>query len=605
MRGSNSWRSVCMRALRLSGAVAGLVLAVAATGCGGKSSSNGGAAHAGGTVRIAEPAGVRPNYVLPIMPGNFTTPTNFQFVNFQFRHLYTYGGRGDISLNEDLSMAEPPVYSADGKSVTITLKPWTWSDGKPVTARDVEFFINLAKSPEAKTTFTAGRFPDNVVSTKVLGDRQIKLNLDAKYGELWYTGNQLSKIVPFPQHAWAKTSDDGAVGDADRTPAGAKQIYAYLERHAKQLGSYASDPLWQVVSGPYRMTEYRTDGFVELARNPRYSGTPKPTIEKVQMLPFTTEDAQLLALRSKQVDVGYLPIPLADQASALKAQGFRVESWPAWRYNGIQTNFGNTGLAGKLRAQLYIRQAFQHMIDQDGWTKNILKGYGYPTYSPVPPGPDSPYKDGVDDAYPFDPGAARTLLEQHGWKVQAGGTSTCERPGSGADQCGAGIPAGAPLKFSLLYISGSETIQQQMAALKSDLGKVGIDLELRGAPADTVFASAVPCPKGKPCTWDMAFWGNGFGYSGPYPSGEMYYPSTPEFAYNNYVNPKTSELVDETIQANDSTALVRYANYQGKDLPQQWVPSPVNQISLVRDGVRGTAPWDPMNLLYPEYWSVS
>ncbi|HEY2100298.1 MAG TPA: hypothetical protein VGH72_27800, partial [Pseudonocardia sp.] len=34
--------------------------------------------------------------------------------------------------------ADPPVYAADGRSVTITLKDLTWSGGVPVTSRDVE-----------------------------------------------------------------------------------------------------------------------------------------------------------------------------------------------------------------------------------------------------------------------------------------------------------------------------------------------------------------------------------------------------------------------------------------------------------------------------------
>ena len=42
-----------------------------------------------------------------------------------YRPLYSFGANGQVQLNNALSLAYPPVYSNDGKSVTLfTLKGW-------------------------------------------------------------------------------------------------------------------------------------------------------------------------------------------------------------------------------------------------------------------------------------------------------------------------------------------------------------------------------------------------------------------------------------------------------------------------------------------------
>jgi len=62
-----------------------------------------------------------------------------------------------------LSLAQLPVFSDGGKTVTVTLKKYDWSDGVPVTARDVIFFINLLKSDQSDwADYVPGEFPSNV-----------------------------------------------------------------------------------------------------------------------------------------------------------------------------------------------------------------------------------------------------------------------------------------------------------------------------------------------------------------------------------------------------------------------------------------------------------
>ena len=78
--------------------------------------------------------------------------------------------------------------------------------------------------------------------------------------------------------------------------------------------------------------------------------------------------------------------------------------------------------------------------------------------------------------YPYSPSAATALLKAHGWKVIPGGTSTCQRPGTGASDCGAGITAGQPLSFQLAYSSGLTAMDEQNAAIQSSEAQAGVKI---------------------------------------------------------------------------------------------------------------------------------
>jgi peptide/nickel transport system substrate-binding protein len=68
-----------------------------------------------------------------------------------YRPLYMFGNNTGTSVAIDypLSPARAPVYSDGGRTVTITTKDWKWSDGEPVDADDVVFWLNMMESEKA------------------------------------------------------------------------------------------------------------------------------------------------------------------------------------------------------------------------------------------------------------------------------------------------------------------------------------------------------------------------------------------------------------------------------------------------------------------------
>ena len=70
------------------------------------------------------------------------------------------------------------------------------------------------------------------------------------------------------------------------------------------------------------------------------------------------------------------------------------------------------------------------------------------------------------------------------------GASTCQRAGTGAADCGAGITAGQPLQFQLLYSSGSTTGDEQKWPPSSrSEAQAGVAISLKSEPFNTLIAT--------------------------------------------------------------------------------------------------------------------
>src|SRR5580658_2152828 len=269
------------------------------------------------TATFAEAPGSVPNYIFPLdgLP-YFNVADTSQFQYLMYRPLYWFDDNGRVQLNTSLSLADPPVYSADGKSVSITLKGWRWSDGTQITARDIQFWQNLVTANKDDWAgYSPGEYPDNVLSTTIspTNPLQITFNLSQAYGSYFFTYNELSQITPLPQHVWDKESATGAVGDYDETPAGAQAVFKFLDSESKSISTYNTNPLWQVVSGPWKLKSMDTAGNISMVPNPGYGGPIKPTLTQFNEVPFTKDTAEFdqlnaaTSVNNTTIDWGYIP----------------------------------------------------------------------------------------------------------------------------------------------------------------------------------------------------------------------------------------------------------------------------------------------------------
>jgi peptide/nickel transport system substrate-binding protein len=592
--------------MRRGAAALGVSACLAVAACSASGSGNTGAtgtSTTGGIVTFAESADYAPTWILPFYSGAFfTIQEQGWFENLMWPPLFNQSNGQSPVVNYAQSLGNPPVYSDNGTVVTLTIKHWKWSDGTPVTTRDLMFWLNLLKANKTEwADYTPKQFPDNVTSMKIISPYELQMKLDKSYGASFFTGDELSQITPIPQHVWDKTSATGKVSNYDETPAGARAVMSYLQSQSKDIKTYATNPLWQTVDGPFKLSGYTLSGKVTFVPNKAYSGPAKPKISQFVEVPFTSADAEYNALRAGALTVGYLPPSDYSTVPAIKALGYNVAPWKVYGFNSLFINFNNPTL-GPAFAQVYIRQALQYLLDQQLQISKVFSGYAQPDYGMVVNGPATETQ-AEPDAYPYSPAKAKALLVAHGWNVKPGGTTTCARPGTAANECGAGIKAGFPLNINLLIYSGATQQEVAMTSYKTVAATVGIDIKLVNNV--NVFAAAPACKASdSDCSWQLADWGGGV-YTPPngYPVEAGYTDCGGNNNHENYCDPAQDKL-DSAAAAGSATQadFNNWEKFVSEQLPMIWQPNADFEVFAVKKNLTGAIPGNTTLSVFPESW---
>ncbi len=576
---------------------------------------------------FTEGSDATPNYIFPMYTFTVCSTTNAnQLMNMLYVPLYTYGENYRPTVDYSHSVGQAPVTSNGGKTFTIKLNPYKWSDGETVSARDLVFWMNVMKASPATEWcgYAPGYFPDNVVSYSAPNASTFVITFNKAYDPEWVLYSELSQIFPMPL-AWDRTSlsqpapttDNGHLPDT--TKSGAAAIYKFLDTQSKDLGSWATSPLWSVVDGPMKLTSFNTDGQAVFVPNPDWSGTPKPSIAKLVELPFTSEAAIYNEIRSggpSAVTIANVPSQYAPQLSTLAAEGYSVNKAASYSFNyfplNLNTNATTTGgePVRYIFRQTYFRNALQHLIDQDGWIKAFLYNTADPTCGPIPFAPPSPLVNTASIPFApcsFSPSTASSLLTSHGWKVVPGGTTTCTNP----SLCGTGIKSGEGISFNIDYESGVVAVQDEMNDLTSQAKKLGITINLTTHPFSTVVATGAPCmPSAASCKWTAQNWGAGWIYGPSYlPTGEPLYNPGSAANAGSYVDSKMTQLIGQTITgplASEDTALSTYASYASQQDPVIFGPTSIGTFegdagTLIDNKLAGYSA-NALGFLQPQYW---
>jgi peptide/nickel transport system substrate-binding protein len=558
-----------------------------------------------------------PNYIFPILqPASDFPADTLWFIAQMWRPLYWFGVGGGSAFNESLSLAYPPIYSNGGRTATIKLKDWKWSDGKSITTRDVQFFMNmLLVEKDNSANYIPGNFPDNVTSIRYDNSTTFSITFNGVYNQNWLLYNQLCALFALPQHAWDKTSSGGKVGNYDMTPTGAKSVYNYLNSQSLNVLSYQSNPLWQVVDGPYRLESYQANSEYTLVPNRGYSGPDRSHVSKVEFLNYTSDQAEYIELLAGRVDYGYIPFADAPGDRRVADEGYTISPWPQGGMNYAVYNYSNPTV-GPLFKQLYIRQAIQYLIDQPAYIHAALDGYGVPDFGPVPAFSSQVIFNGLPEGdpaqqrnpYSYSVTSAKTLLESHGWNVVPNGVDTCRDTGTGTHECGAGIKKGKELSFQFLYASGVLQYKVESQALASAASEAGVQV-VQNVNADSqVIADALPCKAGSSCNWQVAYWYlSGWQYGMwpiNYPLATIVFGCGGIYA-GGYCSPTLDKLMASASTSPTIKGLYPYEDYVSKYLPVMWLPLQPYELAAISDHLHGAVPQNTEDLITPEFWTLS
>jgi peptide/nickel transport system substrate-binding protein len=586
------------------------------TACGGSSPHIGngtavkGQLERGGTVTFAQLPGASPNDIFPLSPATDSDGYN-QNLTIGSWPTFMYQGEGTKSIpNPQESLYSNLAWSDNDSVLTITLKPWKWSDGVAITARDFTFTYNLLKANYNDWLYyTSGGFPSDVTKLLTPNAHTVVLDLNHSYNPEFYVDEQLNYIQVLPQHVMDRTSLTGKVGNYDETTAGAKTVWNFLQKQGQQESTFTTSPLWQVVSGPWKISSFDSDGTYSWTPNKNYSGPDKPYLSKVIFEAFTTDTATMDTLRansSLSPTIANVPQNDINQLKALESDGYAVANVATPGVGEVVPNLYNP-VNGPLLRPLYVRQAMEYLIDRKLIVSKVFAGYADPGNGPVPVSYGQQWDSPLEKAggpYPYDPAKAIALLKANGWKVVPGGTDTCQRPGTGSGECGAGITAGEPMAFTLIYSSGQVIDDEENADIQSTEGLGGIKITLKPEPFNTISATTGFCnAQAHPvstCNWQL----ENYGYD-PYtldPNGAGMWTTDGVSNYGGYSSPEMDSLVNATEYGPSSSAFYAYENYAAEQLPVLWLP--LNSFIMVyRKSLAGAFPVNPFSMgLNPEIW---
>jgi peptide/nickel transport system substrate-binding protein len=567
----------------------------------------------GGVVKIAQSPGAGPNYIFPITPAaNGSVYNIYQLQNQLFAPLYQPVTGTSPKTDYSRSVGKAPVFSDGNKTVTVALNTtFTWSDGKPVVADDVVFFVDLLKaavkeSPANFGNYTPGFFPDNVASMTTPDTHTVVFHLTKAFNPQWFQLDQLGFVTPLPSTAWNRSSTGGPALDYTK-PANAKAIYDYLAKQATDISTYATNPLWKDDSGPFTLTSFNasTDANVMKA-NAKYTGPNKPSISEIDQVAFTSDTAEFNQLLSGQLDVGAVPSADLPQVAALKRKGYNVYGYPDFGFDYILFNFKDTtGDFNKIISQLYVRQALAHLQDQAGIVEGIYHNAASQAYGPVPSLPVSPFTpaNASTNPYPFSIATASKLLSSHGWKVVPNGQTTCTSAGTGPTDCGAGIPAGTPLKWNIYYSNAPATTAQQITALSSAAKQIGITITSTSKTFNYLIQNfSDVSAKSNIDKWAMMDFG-GFSINN-YPTTNEIFNTTGSYDFGGYSDPKADALINNSVYGSDPNAVSKEAAYLTTQLPALFQPLPDSVVAWksTLSGPQDSFSSLTQYRLFPEFW---
>ena len=607
----------------------------------------------GGTVYWAERG--LPQWIFPFGSADHATLGNYaEFQYLMYRPLYWFGQVTSASpaFNEQLSFGFTPTSANGGRTARIVLKGWRFSNGQRVDAQSVIFWMNMMMEEGEKTDCNGGPcwgeaspagFPYDVVGFSAPDGPQgdlVTVTFDRAYAIGWLLYNALSQITPMPE-AWDITSLRGRPGsggcgtvlagemDGRATAAACQRVWAFdtdddgtsvNPQMSGDLDTYGSNPLWQVVDGPWRLSSYDvSSGRITFVPNLAYSGPQRPIISKFVEVAYSNEPAALAAMTRGGLgapdvaEVFSVDLPLP----GLRHR-FTLDVDPTWAISFWPVNYVSTehnGATNPIFRQLYVRQALQLLVDQPELIKVVYRGYGEPVYGPVPAAPASPFLSPQEtvNPYPFNPSRAVRLLKSHGWVSRVGSTAdVCERPGTGPTDCGRGIKADTPLQFTLLYNNGDATLELAVAE-SSEWARYGIEAD----PVAESFGSLVqllsPCrTQGNPadaCAWEVDGWGGSWIYAPAImPTGDSLFYRDAGTNAGSYDDATADRLISESEAPDYSgglfnrQALFDYENYLAEQLPVIWQPNGSVAAYEISKNLGGVAPVNSLGTLTPEYW---
>jgi peptide/nickel transport system substrate-binding protein len=406
------------------------------------------------------------------------------------------------------NMADSYTISPDGLTFTFKLREgMQWSDGQPITAQDFKWTYDQVTNPDNGFPYLSQL--EFIKSYEALDDYTLQITIDEVYAPA--LGQMSGVIQPLPKHIWQNLD----WSDPEKNP---------------EINSPS------VVSGPYKLKEWKRDQYAIFEANDKYwyHGSPNILTRSIEIVP--DQDIAYQKLKSGESDAG--PITPENLEEARNLDNVTVyEWWPAaavWQYVGLNMR------EGRATSDINVRHGISHAIDKQLLTDEVMLGQAKPLCS-IYPETSWVYNPEVE-CYPFSADQAIAEFAKSGYTYQDG--KMLDKDGN-------------QLTLKLVYGPNTSKTRELMAvAIQDYLSKIGINVEIQALE----WSSFLEAIQSEEPDWDM--------YLGAWQSTiepHIMYTiwaeeSIPTLNSVAYVNPDVEQLYKEAGATYDTA--VRKPKYQ-------------------------------------------
>ncbi len=353
----------------------------AADGSGGSATARGGSTTQSITVWLQQ----KPDTASPLLGGTYG---NSEILNVTQDLLVNVAADGSLEPRA----ATKWVLSSDAKTLTLTLADQKWSDGKPFTADDVIFTLNLYVNPAVKSPLATVLKPiagyDEVASgaakelsgVSKVDDHTVKLDL--KNPDVGFLYTLFGATIYILQKDTVGKEDPAAV---------------------------ASSQIWVTPGkvpglGPFTLTTYSPGQRAVFNKNPNFR---KPVAFTTLVQSLVSQDVATQQLSSGEIDVSLVAATDVATVKGLEGKGVKTVSNEVPGFDRYTVNQRKDYLK-----DAKVRQGLLTAIDRAGIISSIYAGQAKPVNSVF----TSPkvVKDGFN-TYAYDTAKAKQLLTEGGW----------------------------------------------------------------------------------------------------------------------------------------------------------------------------------------------
>jgi peptide/nickel transport system substrate-binding protein len=279
----------------------------------------------------------------------------------------------------------------------------------------------------------------------------------------------------FTLHVDKLTFDYAAIDDFVLLPAHIERAAFADPAQYRVRTRYSTDPTNPgLYNGPYRVSEIAAGSHLLLEPNPYWPGPPG-NFRHITVRAIENTAALEANLLSGTIDMvaGELGLSLDEALAFEKRRGeaFHMIYKPGLVYEHIDLNLDRPALADRR-----VREALILGLDRQLISNSLFAGRQEVAASFVNP-LDAGYSAETPQ-YRYDPARAAGLLEEAGWRAQAGETRRDAQ--------------GQPLSLELMTTAGNRTRELVEQVLQSQWRKIGVDIHIKNEPARVLFGETVP-----------------------------------------------------------------------------------------------------------------